>query len=1522
MLYTSTGRSNKRKGLALLLVITMLGLFAVVALSFVYYAEAEASSSTLSSLANNKTVPDSDPEMLLAYYLRQLLYDSDDNRYSAMLGHSLARTMWGSKNGGTYNGIGRLHYTNATVGGGDDYYYPNYQYFPLDGFIRDPEYYGTRNPGLQAAPNPALYRAGNAPYTYPDMNNMFLARVDTDSATGLPVVITPSFHRQYLTPSTKYSVLYPTTIYNPNFNPPDTDPNTGAHVRNLDNSLGMIYVDPKTQAVSYYNNDSYWMDLGFPYMIAPNGKKYKPLFASLVVDLDNRLNVLAAGNNRGTDPVSKSQFHVSNRGYGSTEMNLNYLWFLQNLTPGTFTAPNNVKMPAMSAEVSRLINSRASAAGPPGTWPLRDGPAYARIDFDGLNSGPIQLPGSYGTAPNTYFTMPNYPSPLAPGAPYLPYPWYSVDSQSVVPLELQNHPLAFTNYNAVSAANLEAIMRHRGTNAPAITSDLFVNMPQTFANSFLRNQLTPISWNIDRTTAAPYRTYSPNGTYQYNPTKLYPQGPSFASPLFDGSYVPPAGAEFNANFNGTLGGQIRVNLNRIHASINGLPQFDYPTPNGTGYIDLTRPTVAKQFAVAQAARQQLAGDIYRTFLGVTGAQDPNLSTQVTAASNGQNFTPAAINVISTAGFPAAGIINVNVGAGVLVPVAYTGTTPTSFTGCTGGTMGALATGQVVTNAALTTTSAQFLAARWLAQLSVNIVDYIDNDDIITPLQWYTDPNGINPAEFVFGTELPRLVLNEAYAQVDNDPTDPMLGPVLGGVKGSSVNQYRLNVWTELANPFSGIPNTTIAAGSDLQVLPPAAPPTIVNVVSTAGFPTSGIIYIRLFGGSLTTVRYTGTTPTSFTGCTGGNGTLHLGEVVSAEASPMDFGLARLTVGMPMPILPIDPMSAGTVLPPATPVTIYVTDPTNVITQFPQAGTLAINIGGTWTTVDYTGWAVATMTTPACFTGCTGGNGILAALQPVKPYNAAYRITLDQQDSSLRDPTVQNNTGNAAFQLNSPTFWDPAAGSVTVLPGNGQQQEGGTFTKNNGFFVVGPSQLPNPTFPGNRDPGFTATMSYPSGQMSVPFIVPAGSLNTGADPMGDPVKGLIPKGTTVLLRRLACPYIPPQPNPLAPNYNPYITVDYAQNVKTWDSRVALGGTIVTPPAETSYYAVGRMQPYAADQFFPQNNAPPGQPRNTFFQQNNPLTTPFNWLVHLDRPVVNSIELMHVSGFRPHELTQQFITFSLDVNGNLQQTPYTHYAPWLDHSTLIYRALEMLGVPTYQSYNIDPVTNMPAPGGRVPGRININTLNDVFLKDPATSLSVPPIFTALADPQNATPMNVSSFTQQDVINIYTAMIASRTPGNAKLGIPAGMPGPADAPFRSFASGWIPSAAGDTQYPQGAGLHDTLLRTVTINGNAQRLMTLPGAGHPYKQLELLQKIYNNVTTTSNVFAVWLTVGFFEVDDTVTPPALKGELGFDQGRNIRHRFFAVVDRSVLPGYPGPQVNYNPRRDPYGAVLYFSVIK
>ena len=55
-------------------------------------------------------------------------------------------------------------------------------------------------------------------------------------------------------------------------------------------------------------------------------------------------------------------------------------------------------------------------------------------------------------------------------------------------------------------------------------------------------------------------------------------------------------------------------------------------------------------------------------------------------------------------------------------------------------------------------------------------------------------------------------------------------------------------------------------------------------------------------------------------------------------------------------------------------------------------------------------------------------------------------------------------------------------------------------------------------------------------------------------------------------------------------------------------------------------------------------------------------------------------------------------------------------------------------------------------------------------------------------------------------------------------------------------------------------------------------------------LERLGNLITTRSNVFAVWITVGYFEVTDSGLPDR---ELGSDTGRVKRNRGFYILDRS-----------------------------
>jgi hypothetical protein len=700
------------------------------------------------------------------------------------------------------------------------------------------------------------------------------------------------------------------------------------------------------------------------------------------------------------------------------------------------------------------------------------------------------------------------------------------------------------------------------------------------------------------------------------------------------------------------------------------------------------------------------------------------------------------------------------------------------------------------------------AARWLAQLSVNIVDFIDNDDIMTPFFW----KGSGSPDVVFGTEIPRVVINEAYAEWTTQPT-----------LGQPTN---VQVWVELYNTFNTDP--TLANNGD-AALGNAAIPAIYQVALCMPDSSAATYYRR----------------------------------------------ADNVWGTPYPI-------------------ITGTDPKMV-----------------------------------------------------------YPTTL---------------AGGTDAVVNS---W--AAGAQTISASNGGR--GGLPPANTGYYLVGPGAIAG----GGPTPlNVSANMQY-----QVPTL-------TANAP---------PPAPTVMLQRLACPYLQPNPpsgstviNPAIP-YNPFITVDYMQNVDadaTGNVR-ASNETTSTAANLTARQSDGRNQPYNGYSALVspgkqlQTSAVAGQPQNTFFMANSQVPNPvnFDWLVQLDRQLTSPMELLHVSAYKPHELTQEF----LNPIGAVK--PYNHRVPWFDEDLVtaspagshrLYRFFEFVethgraagllaAAPTSSTTSITAptpgqlttvavtpaamagVAQSGAPVSIQPGSVLLvdsppnqelvvvktvtpSSFTADFYKGHGSSGAYPIVLASIADrlpgkinlctvwdPETFSAVcdwqSSNNFAQTDPGNILTQLLTLRNPGDpgATPAIPVGLPSKNDNPFQGLATGLYP--AGDTQFPN-FGINNTLLRAYAQGGagNSARLFEVPpGNGnpntHPFLKYQLLSKIFNNVTTRSNVFAVWLTVGFFEVlqdadaaGNAVRPVILGGEVGASTNQNVRLRMFALVDRSnlVVPGNAATQ--------------------
>jgi hypothetical protein len=1466
--------SERRRAVILMVVLVLLTLFAIVGLAFVLYANAEGEASRVyreTTIDNNGTINIS-ANSLASFAFGQLLFDTADSQvagplgpgnyptgpWSAMRGHSVGRDMYGwdgdspGSNIYPFNGPGHLHGTGTTPFANapfnapyDDHalisYIPWYTTptYASERFVRDPERLSYRPvPGgpppppdpMMAAPSTNPYGGGwNSSYTYPDGNHVFLGAVD-----GGGYVLARSFWRPYLIPTNPNAAAgpgqgkqyLPLDPNHPNFwswsnnvnpgNPADVIPQnlqtilkyTSLRPRNSDMDpsfplpgLGGDVSNLAGYPVGYPGsnggaNDSVWIDLDYPVQVAPNGTKFKPLFAFFIMDLDGRVNLNVVGNVRGRQAQNPPFFHVSNQGWGPWEINPGQLSPQGNAQaqgewPQLFLGSAQANQPGRYSPaqipLSPLTNNMASGSYFPHI--------YAQADYDGSDDSisfmpPYLAPTGVGGQATKAITLPS------PGTAFPQFPpgyTNTVAQGANPPAERFQHPLLYDSQYPTSGANqrfttdnLTSLLNGGPNSTTATVSNLGQVLPNNLGTFRVRNLMTTDSaaverpgltpWLWDRTNATSSTSYGYGGAGQTNAHFAPGYGLTFSwtYALAARQGMVPANSEFRIpgqnglgvdwrSFDAALG---KVDLNRFlspypHQGQGTTPASYSPTPmnaNTNGPPSPLGPNdpyvgqqnsqaIMGQAAQAQTDRQKLANDIYRRLLRVAGVPDPQNKANPTAVE--------------------------------LAP------------------------------------------RRWLAQLAVNIVDFIDEDEISTPFNFYTtEDNGgqplANPATFqntgnltgppavpatvsptspsgyellaywVFGTELPRVVINEVLAEYVT--------------AGTSKTDFPVNVFVELHNP---LPTPGQAGGN----------PNAVQPIDNAGVP----LYVPLPGGG------GGYSPYVLV-VTDTNGTQGTGGLLTAPN-----------------ILPGTNPAAGNDNPLGTPNWI------RTLTDFTNGPT---------------GGALQLITNPAP--------------QPQPPQAAV----IPPQQFLL----VGNGVGLDAHKTIALKGSNPQA----VVPNNTLM-----LTTQNMTYAV--QQVTAPTsqwiFSGPQFPAkapatwanFYSTAGYPGLDQN---LAPAGSTtNDGPNTLKVPTGSVT--GISVLLRRVLNPHMPYDPNPSSQTWNPFVTVD---SMKSFTDPSGQKPAIMLANDATNnngaWTSIAKQEPYASNtnNYFPQ---PAGGPSTTVdtFGSINQTVAPFNWLTHLDRQLISPMELLQVSGFQPHELTQRFLQ-----GGNAPG----HYASWYDENNRLYRAFEF-----FTTHNRAAGVSF---AGRQPGMININTIYD------------PEPFMALADPQAGNGFGAV------LGQVYPQMLQMRSPGmnvNVQPGqrVVTGQ----DRPFLGFGIGRMPNNPGSTPANPGdpisvsddastkasnTGIEDTFLRSFAggpSNPNNRRLFEVTGApttSQNYQNTELMRKMFGNITTRSNVFAVWVTVGFFQVapgGDLVRPVKLGAEIGAAQGNNIRHQFFAVIDRTRM---------------------------
>ncbi len=328
------------------------------------------------------------------------------------------------------------------------------------------------------------------------------------------------------------------------------------------------------------------------------------------------------------------------------------------------------------------------------------------------------------------------------------------------------------------------------------------------------------------------------------------------------------------------------------------------------------------------------------------------------------------------------------------------------------------------------------------------------------------------------------------------------------------------------------------------------------------------------------------------------------------------------------------------------------------------------------------------------------------------------------------------------------------------------------------------------------------------------------------------------------------------------------------------------------------------------------------RNQFLGE--PAGGPYPWFPWLDRPFVSPAELLLVPSGPPSRLLAEADyprNTAQDHDFDITRYPFPGTLGWFAPQSRLHRVLEYLEVPTRfaHAHKVLPPqqmagqTNVPhrfhppfhfLSRFRDPGRVNLNTAFDqghvlaAVLSDPtyARGQHWPKVMQSLQGAAGNLPVYRQGWPTFffNPLRAYNAEDLRATTAGLSV-----MPAPSDPtadvqrtylrrdPQQPNKPLFVAAGPGDSP---GAGQSGAAFR------DANR--------HPVFRYVPLNKLANTATTRSNVYAIWITVGYFEVTPVQANSAypdgyqIGRELGSDTGQVVRHRAFYIFDRSVPMGF------------------------
>jgi len=1321
----------------------------------------------------------------------------------------------------------------------------------------------------------------NEDYDAPDHQNMHLALAvpipgawPTVANGPMPVPI-PSFHRADLvrywrnkgdSARERQSILRPMPSDHPNFtgSNPNFDPTwdgiyDGQHAWDVDNDADGI-------------PDSIWLDIGLPIRSTPDGRRYKPLVAILCLDLDGRLNLNAHGSLEQTTSAYSTQATLADgqlfatgtttaelargAGFGPADVNLlnlfgtNYTLY-QRLFRG-YTFPTGISYDGRYG---------ASSPGIPGFYPLCFNKHFAYPATWIVNN--LSNCKAYGTPPDIRGTMavgldvrgqPIYTNLLAWGGDQFTSNPYQVNLGPTTPRGL---PSGTPNNNPFSPAELERILRAPDADAELLPPRLaaLTSPDGNPANSVLltrRAEITTESWDVP---VAPFAFNVGNPEATNRPRHVVESllmrygigtGSAAHQQLLTGRLLPPE----------LLQG-LKMDLNR--------PWGDGLDNNSNGLIDEMEEAASETFPQQTVPSQPAAQTDLTQGTGIPEPQARQLYARYLYC--------LALS---------------------LWDLEY-------LDSKLGGRAG---------------------TCRFIAQWAVNVVDFRDRDSIMTCFEYDPDPftaqgwrcdgdpttdDGISQPHVVWGCERPEVLLTETLALHDRRVED---------LNTDSSGKYT----TDTNNPDDDFDQRLRPRGS-----------LFVELYNP--WTTNEPIHPELYG-------------------TGGEGPgVNLTKQAPGGAPVWRLVIVPYTTGSTPQPDPADPNQPSA---PAIERSVYFINPGGTLYTGETADTQRYYPSTPGTTILPPGRYA--LLGPAEKTNKTAENprvtylGIpnsttLTASQTEAdvPNNAARRIELNPSDT----PPIQVQN-NGAFNFPAANVKRP----IVVLIDEPHRLSVTEPTDKGSDSYYPDTDAGAGGSGAEYDESGTSYAGYQK-----PFDAPLDKTRPGD--IWDTVRkdGYYPHYRVIHLQRLANPLAAyhPKANPYvtvdtAPidliTFNGIAddsahadhsggNLSYAVTRERGEWNDPNNPTVNTlwghePENQTPQDRGAGTQDYRLrpnlghslgflNYHLNKGGSPPRRLPTRTGQYLGDPQQPFPWLTWLNRPFVNQYELLLVPAASPYELLHNYRTVIGVPNpyqpSGLNDLPFPHLANFFQsgrtprgtnpirNAPLLYRLFDYVGVPSpyiYTEIQVPPDRAAASTGHffrppfnriplyREPGRVNINTLASPGVGEGLVS-AFPGLWDmSLWDKFVASRKGSSPIGSSDPVTIQQAMLTCDS----------SLPSRFTRPFRAWFGGYLtPLSSLETEEVEA-----TLLRSEPGAGQRRPLLenrrTVDYAHpdrNPYFRYQAYQKLGNLVTTRSNVYAVWITVGYFEADNS---GKLGQELGLDRGEVRRHRAFYMIDRTIPVGF------------------------